>query len=156
MRVESDDVVDLLDEERIGGDLEVLLPMRLDVARCPDTMDRGLGHPRRVCHGTATPMRAAVGRLGLERLLQQHHDFVIFDGARLSRPTFVVQAHEALGAEALAPFADRLPAGPNLFGDRLVVQPIGAQEHDLGTAHQSRRQAEGTRQRLELFDECSH
>ena len=72
------------------------------------------------------PMRAAVGRLGVER---QHHDFVIFDGARLSRPAFVVQTHEALGAEALAPLADRLAAGPNLFGDRLVIEPIGAQKH---------------------------
>ena len=30
VEVESDDIVDLLDEERIGGELEVLLAMRLD------------------------------------------------------------------------------------------------------------------------------
>ena len=139
VEVESDDIVDLLGEERIGGELEVLLPVRLDVERCPDAMDRGLRHPRRVCHGTATPVRAAVGRLGLERPLQQYHDFVIFDGPRLSRPAFVVQAHEASGSEALAPLADRLAAGTDPLGHRLVVQAIGAQKHDLGAAYHGRQ-----------------
>ena len=96
-------------------------------------------------------MRAAVGRLGLERLLQQHHDFVIFDGARLSRPTFVVQAHEALGSETLAPLADRLAAGTDPLGNRLVIQPIGAQKHDLGTAHKPSRQTALTDKRLEFL-----
>ena len=63
VEVEADDVADLLGEERIGGELEVLLPVRLDVERSPDAVDRGLRHPRRVRHGTATPVRAAVGRL---------------------------------------------------------------------------------------------
>ena len=141
VEVESDDIVDLLDEERIGGELEVLPAMRLDIERFPDAVNRGLGHPRRVGHGTATPMRATVGRFGVERLAQQHHDFVIFDGARLSRPAFVVQAHEALGAEALAPLADRLAAGPNLFGDRLVIEPIGAQKHADPSGFQYERDA---------------
>ena len=151
VEVESDDIADLLGEERIGGELEVLLPVRLDVERCPDAMDRGLRHPRRVCHGTATPVRAAVGRLGLERPLQQHHDFVVFDGAWLSRPAFVVQAHEALSSEALAPLAHRLAAGADPLGNRLVVQPIGAQKHDLGTAHEPRGQAARTHKRLEFL-----
>ena len=41
VEVESDDIVDLLDEERIGGELEVLLAMRLDIERFPDAVNRG-------------------------------------------------------------------------------------------------------------------
>ena len=40
--VEADDVADLLDEERIGVELEVLLPAGLDVERSPEVLDRGL------------------------------------------------------------------------------------------------------------------
>ena len=129
----------------------MLLPVGLDVERRPDAVDRGLRHPRGVRHGTATPVRAAVGRLGLERPPQQHHECVICDGARPSRPAFVVQAHEALGSEALAPLADRLAAGADPLGNRLVVQAIGAQKHDLGAAHEPGGQAVRTHKRLEFL-----
>ena len=60
------------------------------------------------------------------------------------RPAFVVQAHEALGSETLAPLADRLAAGTDPLGNRLVVQATGAQKHDLGAAHQPGGQAART------------
>ena len=151
VEVESDDVVDLLGEERIGGELEVLLPVRLDVERSPEPVDRGLGDPRGFRHGPAAPVRAAVGRPGLDRPPQHDHEFVVFDGARPSRLAFVVQPHEALGSEALAPLADRLAAGADPFGDRLVVQAVGAQKHDLGTAHEPGGQAARADQRLKFL-----
>ena len=151
VEVESDDVADLLGEERIGGELEVLLPVGLEVERRPDAVDRGLRQPRRLRHGTAAPVRAAAGRPGLERPAQQRHDLLILDGARFSRSAFVVQAHEALGSEALAPLPDRLAAGADPLGNRLVVQPVGAQQHDLGAAHEPGGQAARTDKRLEFL-----
>ena len=44
---------------------------------------------------------------------------------------FVVQAHEALGSETLAPLADRLATGANPLGHRLVVQAIGANNFEV-------------------------
>ena len=55
----------------------------------------------------------------LERPLQQSHEGVVRDGARPSQLAFVVQAHEALDAEAFAPPADRLAADADPFGHRL-------------------------------------
>ena len=138
MEVKADDVADLLDEEGIGGELEVLLPMGLEVERGPEALARGLRDPGGGGHGTAGPVRSAVGRLGLERLPHQRHDGVVRDGARSSQTAFVV---EALAAEAFAPLADRLATDTEPLGHRRVVQALGAQEHDLGAAHQTRGQA---------------
>ena len=69
MEVEADDVADLLGEEGIGGELEVLLPVGLDMERGPEALDRGLGHPGGLGHGTAGPVRAAVGGTGLASVL---------------------------------------------------------------------------------------
>ena len=55
MEVEADDVADLLDEEGIGGKLEVLLPVGLEVERGPEALDHGLRQPGGVGHGTAGP-----------------------------------------------------------------------------------------------------
>ena len=134
----ADDVADLLGEEGIGGELEVLLPVGLEVERGPEVLDRGLRDPGSLIHGTVGPVRATVGRAGLKRLPQQRHGGVIRDGARPSRPVFTVQAHEALAAKAFAPPADRLAADAEPLGHRRVVQSLGAQQHDLGAAHQAR------------------
>ena len=141
VEIEADDVADLLDEEGIGRELEVLLPVGLEVERGPDALDRGLGDPGGLGHGTAGPVRAAVGGAGLERLPQQCHDGVVRDRARPARPVFVVEAHEALGAEAFTPLADRLATDAEPLGHRRIVQALGAQEHDFGAAHQAGGQA---------------
>ncbi len=150
IEMEADDGADLLDEEGIGGEREVLLPVGLDLERGPDALDRGLRHAGGRGHGTAGPVRAAVGGSGLERLPQPRHEGLVREAARPSRPGLVVQAHEALGAEALAPLADRLAADAEPLGHRLVVQALGAQQHDLGAAHQARGQAARAGQHLEF------
>ena len=53
IKVEADDVADLLGEEGVGGELEVLLPVGLEVERGPEALDRGLGDPGGLGHGTA-------------------------------------------------------------------------------------------------------
>ena len=150
VEIEADDVADLLDEEGIGRELEVLLPVGLEVERGPDALDRGLGDPGGLGHGTAGPVRAAVGGLGLEGLPQQCHDGVVRDRARPARAVFVVEAHEALGAEAFTPLADRLATDAEPLGHRRIVQALGAQEHDFGAAHQARGQAARPGQRHEF------
>ena len=150
VEIEAHDVADLLDEEGIGGELAMLLPVGLEVEGGPDALHRGFGHPDGLGHGTAGPVRTAAGRSGLECPLQQRHEGVVREGARPARPVFVVQAHEALGAEAFAPLADCLAADPDPLGHRLVVQALGAQQHDAGAVHQARGQAARPGPRLEF------
>ena len=59
MEMEADNVADLLNEERVGGELEVLLLVGLKVERGPEALDRGLGHLGGSDHGTAGPVRVA-------------------------------------------------------------------------------------------------
>ena len=61
IQVEAHDVADLLGKEGIGGELKVLLPVGLDAEGGPEALDRGLGDPGGLGHGTAGPVRAAVG-----------------------------------------------------------------------------------------------
>ena len=70
-----------------------------------------------------------------ERPLQHCHEFVVFDGARPTRLAFVVQAHQALGSEALTPLADRLAAA------RADQRP----EYLAGTLADDREQREAPR-----------
>ena len=63
---------------------------------------------------------------------------------------FVVEAHETLGAEAFAPLTDGLAADTDPRGHRRMVQAFGAQEHDLGAAHQARGQAARPGQRRQF------
>ncbi len=76
VEVEADDVADLLGEEGIGGEREVLLAVGLKVEGGPEALDRGLRDPGGFGHGTTGPVRTAVGRPGLERLLQQRNNGV--------------------------------------------------------------------------------
>ena len=126
--------------------------VELDMERRPEVLDRGLRHPGggEPWHGRSS---ACCRRRGLvsSRLPQQRHEGVIQEGARPSRPAFVVQTHEALGAEAFAPLADRLTADAAPLGYRRIVQALCAHQHDPGAAHPAGGQAVRPGQRLEFL-----
>src|SRR5690606_38062704 len=130
VEVKPNDVHDLLDEEWVGRKLEGLLAMRLNPEGCPGTLDRRLGEPRLLLHGTHAPVRAAVRRLRMERLVEELHDLLILDAAGPSRPTFIVEPHQALLPETLAPLPDRVSGDPDFLGHLLVIEPLRAPEHD--------------------------
>ncbi|OIQ76503.1 transposase, mutator family [mine drainage metagenome] len=71
----------------------------LEVARDAALGDAGLGG-----HRAHAPMRRAVGRLGVQRGLDQVRDAFIVNRARLARPHVVVQPGDAAFDEPLAPF----------------------------------------------------
>jgi hypothetical protein len=50
VEVEADDVADLVDEHRVGGQLEGLGPVRFELERLPDPADRGRAEPGMLGH----------------------------------------------------------------------------------------------------------
>ena len=65
VQVQADDVADLLDEERVGGQLEVTLAVRLDAEQGEPALHGALGEAGVLGHGAHAPVRGA-GRLGLQ------------------------------------------------------------------------------------------
>ena len=61
IQIKTDDVSHLLDEEGIGGQFEVFLPMGLQAKSLPETLHGGFGKLGLLSDGTAGPMRAVFG-----------------------------------------------------------------------------------------------
>ncbi|MCY1552288.1 hypothetical protein D9M68_886760 [compost metagenome] len=94
-QVRADDVAQLLDKERVVGELEALGAVRLqakelEVARHAALGDAGLGG-----HRAHTPVRGAIGRLGVQRGLDQLRHTFIVNRARLAWAHIVVQTRDA-------------------------------------------------------------
>lgn len=73
IQVQPDDIPDLLDEERILGEVEGLGPMRLESEGAPDAADRALTEAVRCSHVSAAPVgRCRGGRLQRQRQKPLH------------------------------------------------------------------------------------
>ena len=70
-QVQADHVAQLLDEERIGGQLEALGAMRLQAEQLEVALHAGLGDTGLGGHRAHAPVRRAIGRLGVQRRLDQ-------------------------------------------------------------------------------------
>ena len=71
-RYRPDDVVELVDEQRVGGELEVIDQVRLEAEVLPDLPDRGLRQPGPLGHLRPGPVRRV-----RRRRLQSRHDDVL-------------------------------------------------------------------------------
>jgi len=139
IQVEPDNVPHLLDEERIGRELEVLLPVRLDAEGVPDPLNGGLAQTGLDRDRAARPVGATTG-LGLDGLLDEGADPLVLDTAGTARSALVVESHQPLPDEPLSPEADHRPRQTDLFADRAVVHPVGCHENDLRSPNQRVRE----------------
>src|SRR5207342_3286702 len=131
IEIESDNVAHLLDELRIGRQLERLRAMRLQAEGLPDPMDRRRRYARRLRHAARTPVRGVCG-LCFERLCDNLLDPVIADLAWRTASRLVVDAIKAMLCEPIAPRPDGLARDAHYTCDLAVVQPIGRAQNDLG------------------------
>ena len=69
MHVQADDVPHLVDEQRIGRQLERLGAMRLQAKRAPDLLNRRAPQPARFRHAAAAPVRLAARRVSSVRTI---------------------------------------------------------------------------------------
>jgi hypothetical protein len=153
IEVQTDDVDDLLHEQRVRGQLERVRAVRLELERAPDPADGGLRQAAAFGHRLARPVRG-VGR----GLLQGGHyhllDLVHRDRRRPARPRLVDQPVQTSVDEPGPPLAHGRPGDPKLLGHLRVGQTIRTCQHDptpqrqrLGTLGPSRP----AHQRLTLY-----
>ena len=128
-QVQAHDVADLVNQQRVGGDLEVLGPPGLQAEGPPDAV-----HGRR---GDAylpgqLPFRPVRGPF--RHLFQgaHHHllDLGVGDGARHSRPGLVAEPVQPAGQEPGPPLRHGDPADPQPRRDGRIVPALSARQHD--------------------------
>ena len=149
VEIEPDDVVDLVDELRVLGELEGLSAMGLQPERPPDPQHRVLGQTDLARHRTRRPVRRVFGR-ALQRADDHLLDLLVGDRARAPRPRFVEQPIEPMLGEPIAPLGDHRTARGEPLGDLAVRQAIGGQQHDPRALRERLRGRAPPRPRLKL------
>lgn len=132
IQVEPGYVDHLLDEEGIGGDLEMLLAMGLNAKGTPHAVDGGLGQVGLLGRHANTPMGGLTGRILVQGRMEQLHDLLILDRTGPPGAVLIIEAHESLRSEALAPAADRLTCDSHLLCHAAVIESSLTEEDDLG------------------------
>ena len=122
-QIQAHDIAQLLDEERTGGQLEVLAAMRLQAKQLEVAMHAG---------GRYRGLRG--------------------DRARFARSELVMQAADPTFQEALTPLADGGPRHVQAIGNHAVGFPGGRAQYDASTRHQRRRNRARARHRLRHCD----
>ena len=142
IEVEADDIADLFDEEGLIGDLEVALPMRLHAKQIEPALDRALGYAGFLGHRAHAPMRA-IGRLGLQRSMDDFGDSFIIMGSGPTAFQVIVQPLDAVIEVTLVPFSDGVLVQTQALGNGGVGFALGAGQNDLCAPDQSMRKRTG-------------
>jgi hypothetical protein len=131
VEVEADDIAHFLHEEGVGGELEVLLPMRLEPERLPDPLHRGLGKLGLRGDRAAGPVGRVFG-FGVDRLADELGDLFVLDRAGPARPQLVVEPGDPLLEVALAPQPHGGAREAQRPSDGGVALPLSGEQDDLG------------------------
>ena len=150
VQVQPDDVAHLLDKQRVGGQLEGLLAMRLQAERTPDARDGCLRHLHLAGHRARAPVRG-VARHGFQRASNHHVDLGVIDGSRRACARRIQQPVQTLIDEALTPLRDGLLCDVQVCGHRLIGQALRAAQHDARTQRQGLRCLTAQRPGLKLL-----
>jgi hypothetical protein len=94
IEVETDDVSHLVDQQRVGGQLEALSAVRLKTEGAPDPMHRTAAQAACLRQLACAPVRRVL-RLGLECLRHNSLDLRVRDLARRARPRLVKKTVES-------------------------------------------------------------
>ena len=145
VQVEADDVADLVDELRVGGQLEVLDPMRLEPERPPDPGHRGLGHPASPWPSTGSTSASPSGGVlsSVVTIDRSTSSSVIVRGSPGRGSS--ASPSSRLADEPGPPLAHRRRAAPQLGGDVLVRLALRGGQHDPAPQRQRLRALRASR-----------
>ena len=123
IEIQTDDVMHLVHEEGIGGQLEGLLPMRLQAEQREVALHLALGNPGFLGQRPNRPMGATLGLAVDNFIVHTRHPLVI-DRARSARLWRIAQSGHAARNKPLAPVGHRLMLAMQPLGNRGVCQSI--------------------------------
>ena len=126
VQIQPDDVPDLLDEQRVLGELPVLHAVGLQAERPPHPRDRRLRHAGLARHLARGPVRAAVRRHRLQRLDDHLLDLLVAHRPRPARPRLVDQPVQPALGEPRPPLRHRRTAHPDPQRDLRVALTLRA------------------------------
>jgi hypothetical protein len=121
-QVQPGHVPDLVDQQRVGGDLEVLRPVRLQPEGPPDPVHAGRRDPDLPGQLPFRPVRGAFGHL----LQGAHHHLIhlgVADGARHSRPGLIGQPVQPADQEPDRHFVTVVRLTPSRAATATLLRP---------------------------------
>ncbi|MGF6851352.1 hypothetical protein OKW29_000238 [Paraburkholderia sp. CI3] len=120
VQIQPDDIAHLVDEKWISGELEGLLPMRLQSEGTPDPRHGCLRHPRLAGHCARAPVSRA-RRYGFERACDDRLHLRVLDRPRCARARCIEQPVHAVTDESRTPLRNRMRGDTLSRRDRLVA-----------------------------------
>jgi hypothetical protein len=139
-QVQADHIADLVDQQRVGGDLEVFGAPRLQAEGPPDAVHAGRRDPHPPGQLPLGPVRGT-----LRDLFQGAHHYLLHlgigDGARYSRARLIAQSVQPPGQEPGPPYGDRAAVDAQPGGDSRVAAAVRAGQHDPRPHRQALRGA---------------
>jgi hypothetical protein len=136
--VQADHVDHLLHEQRVGGQLDRVGPVRLEAEVAPDPADGRLRQPGPFGHRRPRPVGGVAWGLFQRR---DHHllDLVKRDGRRPTRPILIDKAIQTQLQEPPSPLAHSGQMHAQIGGHLNVGRAFGARQHDARTHRQHLR-----------------
>ena len=125
IQVPPPDIARPLDKQRIAGEFECLLPMRLQTDCTPDSRHRGLRQARFARHGACAPVRRARWN-AVQRPGNHGINASVVNRAWCTRARRTEQFVEPLLDESRALLRDRLLRDSMAARDDLVVNSLGS------------------------------
>jgi hypothetical protein len=150
VKIKAHNVADFFHEERVGREFEALGAVRLESEELEVAADGALGDSALLGDQTHTPVGGALG-FGVQNAIDEFRHLLIAMATWASRPQFIVQAGEPMFAVALTPQADGGRGHRAAFGNGLVRQSRGRQQHYIYPPYQRMRHTARTRQRFQLL-----
>jgi len=135
VQIQADNIADLLNKQRVLGELERLRAMRLQRKRAPDPTDGALRQATGGGHGPGTPVR----RLPRRRLQGSHQDPLhigIGEAARRPGAGLIQEPVDPLGHKARPPFAHGRFAHPQRGRHRGIGVALRAGQDQSSTLRQ--------------------
>jgi putative transposase len=129
VQIQADDVVDLVHEQRVVGELERVRAVRLEIKRPPDPPDRRRRQPRPLGHLRARPVRRVL-RCGLQGRHDDVLDLFHADRRRPARPRVIHEPIQPQLAKPTTPLADRRLRDPARRSHVLIGAPLRTGQHD--------------------------
>jgi len=136
IEVKTGHITNLLDEERVAGQLKGVAQMRLDPEQGKPALHGALRHALGLRHQAHAQSAGVVG-LVLQGAVDELRHLVIIIGARPSRAKLVMQSLNASLQEPAPPFAYRRGRDVQALGNGRIGQSLRTGQNDAGPLYQA-------------------